>query len=465
MGVFLGTVRFLVVPFPLFGLGPYNTAMCYTSLADFLEELERLGELRSVDAEVDRVAEVDVRETAVIVSRHPGEWHPSSGRLACDRGPRPPCPGNRLGRWTGRAARQALAAPGGTEATGTAAERVLARFAPATTTAGACQKIVRHGHDVDTTRLPVPRGSERESHPVITAGQLVSRDPASGRLVSGHAELSVRSERELGVHWLPHEPLARLSQTYRDRGVPMPLAVALGGPPVNLLAAMASLPVAVDRFALAGFLAGKPVELVRCRTVDLEVPADVEMVFEGTIDPAAAEVETGPTATPLGHDGASRRARVLQLTAWTHRPNPVFPAVVHGPASGEWVAIHRAMHRILLPLLRTVVAELVDCNLPECGHGRQLAWVAIRQSDAGAARRVARAAWQLPATRFCKTLVLVDEGVDVHDGGQIWQAVATKMDPRRDVFFEDAPPDAWEPAGTAGRPVRRMALDATGQEP
>ncbi|HLA84400.1 MAG TPA: hypothetical protein VJL29_06375, partial [Thermoguttaceae bacterium] len=181
-----------------------------------------------------------------------------------------------------------------------------------------------------------------------------------------------------------------------------------------------------------------------------------------TIDPAAAEIETGPVATPLGHAAPSRPGPVLRVGSLTHRANPVLPAVVHGDSSREWVAIQRAMQRILLPLLRMAVGELTDCNLPECGHARELAWVSIRGSDPAAAARVARSFWELPATRFCKIMVIVDEDVDVHDPQSVWTAVAANVNPSRDVIFHDGPPDPWDPA--VGQTCRRMALDATRQD-
>lgn len=424
-------------------------AMSFSSLADFLEELDRLGQLRSVDEVVDgagtpeAVADLVAGSggSAVLVRNVEGCDFPLvAGILETEE---------RICRALGIGSLDELA------------DGRQGVFPPRSVRVGACQKVVRLGGDVDLARLPVPRGGSRQTHRVITAGQLVSRDPTSGQMLAGYAELSIRSARELAVHWAAHEPLARLAAVYRERGEPMPLAVAVGGPPACLLAAMAKLPSPIDRGELAGYLAQRPIDVVRCRTVDLDAPAEAEFIVEGTIEPAAPPAETGPVATPLGRWAASRPALVMRVTAMTHRANPVFPAIVYGPASREWASIHRAMHRVLLPLLRIAVPEVVDCHLPECGQGRELGWVAIRPGGAATARRVAEMLWELPATMFCKLLVFVDEEVDVHDAKSVWAAVAANFDPASDALASDGPADPW---ADCGGPCRRMAIDATRQD-
>jgi 4-hydroxy-3-polyprenylbenzoate decarboxylase len=418
--------------------------MPHCSLADFLEELDRLGQLASIEVDIDAAAQPDavahalarVAGSAVLFRNVKGCDFPLAAGLF-ETEPR-------------------ICHALGIGSLDELAERADQVFPPRTVRGGACQKVVRLGQDVDLAKLPVPRGGAQQTHRVITAGQIVSRDPDTGRSLAGHAELSIRSARELAVHWASHEPLARLAAVYRERREPMPLAVALGGPPECLLAAMAPLSSPVDRGELAGFLARRPMDVVRCRSVDLLVPAEAEFAIEGTIDPDAQPVETGPVATPLGHWAASRPAAVMWVTAMTHRANPVFPAIVYGPASREWISIHRAMQKAMLPLLRVAVPEVVDCHLLECGHGRELAWVAVRRGDAATARRVAETLWELPATLFCKLLVLVDEDVDVHDAESVWAAVAANVDPARDVWFSDGPTDPW--AATV-EPCRRMGLD------
>ncbi|NLE38876.1 MAG: UbiD family decarboxylase, partial [Pirellulaceae bacterium] len=286
----------------------------------------------------------------------------------------------------------------------------------------------------------------------------------SGEPVVGHAVASIRSRDELAVHFEPLDFLAGLLDAYRRRGEPMPLALALGGHPARLLAAMASTPFPVDRDCLAGLLRGRPLDNVRGRSVDLEVPAEADFVVEGAIDPAAVPVETGPIFTPLAGMAASRPAPILRVAALTRRANPVVPVILPETLASEWTVITRTMHRVLLPLTRLLIDELADCNLPEFGMGRTMAWVSIRKKDDQIARRVARALWDLPGTRFCSLMVLVDEDVDVDDGRQIWAAKGRNIDGGRDVFMEAGPPDPWANGKAAGQPCQRLAFDATSKQ-
>jgi 4-hydroxy-3-polyprenylbenzoate decarboxylase len=337
----------------------------------------------------------------------------------------------------------------------------LAPFAPRLVRTAASQKIVRLGTDVDLTQLPGPSTLPPESHRAVTAAVLVSRDPNTGDSVIGHATLTIRSPNELAVRWEPLDRLAQVFESYRERRERMPLAAAVGGHPARLLAAMANPPFPVDRDCLAGILASGPLESVRGRTLDVEVPAEADFVLEGTIDTAAAMVESGPIVTPTCGLAASRSVPVLSVDALTRRANPVMPVIPPGDGGGEWAMITRTMHRLLLPLTRLVVDELVDCNLPECGRGRTMAWVSVRKSDAESARRTARALWELPGTRFCQFMVLVDEDVDVDNGQEIWAAKGRNARCRQDVFMEEGPPDPWAGDEEAGLPCRRLAFDAT----
>ena len=254
---------------------------------------------------------------------------------------------------------------------------------------------------------------------------------------------------------------ARLLGEYRRRGEWMPLAVVLGGDPAGLLAAVAPLPPEADARALAGLFRGKPLELVACRSVDLEVPAEAEIVIEGSIDPLEPPSDAGPLCTPVGYYGRRRPAPLMHVSALTHRANPIYPAMVSGSPPHEACVIARVLKRIFLPLVKLAIPELVDYDLPEFGAARHWLLVSIRKTYAGQARRVAQAVWGLSALMFSKLLVIVDEELDVHDHRQIWSAVATRADPGRDVFFQQGPPDPWDPAAPAVGLASRMAIDAT----
>jgi 4-hydroxy-3-polyprenylbenzoate decarboxylase len=228
---------------------------------------------------------------------------------------------------------------------------------------------------------------------------------------------------------------------------------------------MAMLPSAVDARALAGLLAGKARELVRGRTVELHVPGDAEIIVEGYVDPGEPPVDPGPLCTSGAHYRLAPPAPVIHVTALTHRVNAILPAMVAGGPPDEACVIHRALHRVFLPLVQRAIPELVDYDLPAFGAARLWAFLSMRKHYAGQARKVAHAAWGMRPLMFAKTLVLVDDEVDVRDPRQVWSAVATHVAPGRDVFFADGPLDPLDPASASGSMARRMAVDATAKMP
>ncbi|HLA84814.1 MAG TPA: UbiD family decarboxylase, partial [Thermoguttaceae bacterium] len=244
--------------------------MSYATLADFLEELDRLGQLRSGDATAD------MPEAARLHRNLGGDDVPCvTGLLATEERicralgvASPEEVAERLGRLLAAQSVRAAAC----ESVAQVVDGALAKFAPRPARVGSCQKVVRLGDDVDLQQLPVPCDGPDMARRTITTGQIGSRDPASGRAWLGHAELSIHSRRELVLHVAPYEPLAELLAAYRKAGEPTPLAVALGGNPVCLPAAMGPVPMPIDGLALAGFLAGGSIDVVRCRTLDLWVP-------------------------------------------------------------------------------------------------------------------------------------------------------------------------------------------------
>jgi 4-hydroxy-3-polyprenylbenzoate decarboxylase len=207
------------------------------------------------------------------------------------------------------------------------------------------------------------------------------------------------------------------------------------------------------------------VALVRCRTVELDVPAEAELVLEGFVDPDAPGEATGPIAMPGGHFLPSRVMPVVQVSAITHRSNPILPAIVPGSGVDEASTIERALHRVFLPLVQMAVPELVDYDLPAFGAAGRVALVSMTKSYAGQARKVASALWGLRQLMFVKLLVVVDADVEVRDPEQVWSAVATEVDFGRDVVLQSGPPDLRDPAAMPGALGQRMLLDATRKLP
>jgi 4-hydroxy-3-polyprenylbenzoate decarboxylase len=478
--------------------------MPYRCLADFLEELGHAAELVRVDDELDpalAVAEAAARAAksggpALLFGAVKGHDLPVLCNLLGTEG--------RICRALGVAALDEVAdriarlfdttaSEGWFERLkGGAQPAVLGSFASRKVKSAACQQIVRLGSDIDLGELPLLQisfgeekagekmgtgtslGAELQtstrpgsepvpifSGPAISGATVLSAEPDSHRPVAGRFDLQRLDRSRLAVCWAPHDEHARLLGEYRARSQTMPLAVVLGGDPAFLLAALAPLPVGSDVCAVAGLLREKSLDVAACRSVDLDVPAEAEIVLEGFIDPSQPPVMAGPLCGPMGHATLPRPVPVVQVTTVTHRANPIYAAMVPGRPPHEACTAARAMQRVFRPLARLAMPELVDYDLPEFAAARLWAAVSIRKTYPGQGRRAAHTAWNLPAMTFAKVLIVVDEDVDVRDHQQVLAAVAANVRPGRDVLVEQGPADPFDPAASAGALGEKMALDAT----
>ncbi len=450
--------------------------MSWYGLADFLEALGQAGDLIPVAPEVEPALEV-----AEIVERI-GRTGGAALLFSVVRGCSIPVVANLLGSedrirrvlglasledLTGRIAELVRPASpeGWLERIGAAPARgPLKRLLPHIVKSAVCQQVVRLGSDVDLLGLPALQSRPLEAGRTITAGQVVSASAGSAKLALGRHDLCVLDRDRLAIAWLPHDEHARLVAEYRRRGEPMPVAIMLGGHPAALLAAMAPLPPDSDRFAFAGLLRNKPLELVGCRTLELSVGADAEIILEGTVDPDEAHA-TGLLAAPGGFYQASRPASVMRVTAMTHRANPIFPAMVPGYPGDEACVIASVLHRCLLPLVQCQLPELVNYHFPPAAASRYCGVVSIQKAYAGQARKVACALWGMSSLMLVKLWVVVDDGVDVADPGEVWASISAHVDPGRDVFCQQGPPDPLDPAGEAVLLGSRMVIDATAKLP
>lgn len=341
----------------------------------------------------------------------------------------------------------------------------LASVAPRKVKAAAAQQIVRLGSDINLNELPLLQVDQGEAGPAITAAVVLSAEPDSHRPTFARFDLQRLDRARLAVCWSDYDEHARLLGEYRVRSQKMPLAVVIGGDPAFMLAASAPLPPGSDVCAVAGLLRGKPLDVVACRGGDLDVPAEAEIILEGFVDPAQPPVVAGPLCGPTGHLTRPRPVPVMQVTAVTHRANPVYAVMVPGRPPHEACAMARAMQRVFRPLARLTMPELVDYDLPEFGAARHWAAVSIRKTYAGQGHRAAHTAWNLPASRFAKVLVIVDADVDISDHQQVLAAITSHMRPGRDVLINQGAADPFDPAAQTDSLGERMAIDATRKLP
>ncbi len=449
-------------------------------LSDFLEELGQAGELVRVEAEVDpllEIAELTARVAraegpALLFAAVRGHDIPvlinvfgSEARLCRALGVAD------LAEMAGRIARLVEPAEAAgwldrlrTPAAG-AAGIGWGGVLPREVKAAACQQIVRLGSDVDLAALPLLQAAPHDAGRAISAAAVYTAEPDSHRQVCGCYDLVPLGSDRLAVCWAAQDEPARLLAEYRRRGQRMPLAVALGGDPASVLAAAAGWSPELDTFALAGLFRSRPLDVVACRSVDLAVPAETEIVLEGYVDPGELAVDAGPLCTPLGYYGRMQPAPVMHVTAITQRANPVYWAMVPGAPPNELSVIERAMAAVFLPLVKRTIPELIDYDLPLCGAGRHWAALSIRKSYAGQARRAAAMACCPRPLRFAKFLVVVGDEIDVHDEGQVLAAMAAHVNPGRDVFIDEGPPDPRDAATPPGRLSARLVIDATAKLP
>jgi len=333
----------------------------------------------------------------------------------------------------------------------------LAALQPKTVKSGACQDVVLMGDQVDLSALPVLQCWPLDGGRYITLPLVFSRHPLTGRRNVGMYRLQVYDERTTGMHWHIHKDAA---EHYRAAGGRMEVAVAIGTDPAVTYAATAPLPGMIDEMLLAGFLRGEAVELVRCRTVDLEVPAHAEFVLEGYVDLAESRVE-GPFGDHTGYYSLADHYPVLHVTALTHRRDPIYSTTIVGQAPMEDTFLGKATERLFLPLLRLTLPELVDMDLPKEGGFHNCALVSVNKRYPLHSRKVMHHLWGAGQMQFCKCIVVVDADVDVHDYAQVAWRVFNNVDWKRDVLVAEGPLDVLDHSSPQPLWGAKIGIDAT----
>lgn len=449
--------------------------MACADLREFVALLETRGQLRRVtvpvsrDLEiseiVDRVSKGPARDNvALLFERVPGFDMPvlvnafgSASRMALA------LEVERLDDLAARVARLIdLRLPG------TFAERLqklgtlidVAKARPRRVTAAPCQEIV----EVDrpsVAALPALQCWPGDGGRYITLPGVFTRDPRTGARNVGMYRLQVYDERTLGMHWQIHKGGAEHEHVSPGR---LEAAIALGGDPAMVYAASAPLPPGVDEVVFAGWLRGRGVDLVPCKTVALEVPAEAEIVLEGHVDPAERRRE-GPFGDHTGYYSLARDYPVFHLTAVTRRARPIFPATLVGRPPQEDYWLGKATERLFLPIIRMMLPEVVDMNMPAEGVFHNLVIVSVRKRYPGHARKVMSALWGMGLMMLAKTIVVVSEHVNVHDLSEVaWRATGN-IDPRRDLVITEGPMDDLDHAALRHRYGGKLGIDATEKGP
>jgi 4-hydroxy-3-polyprenylbenzoate decarboxylase len=441
--------------------------MAFSDLRDWLDHLRRHGELVEVTAEVDpslEIAEITDRVTkaggpALLFTNVRGSSMPllinqfgTERRMCMALGV------ERLDDLGGLVSDVLEMTPpegfiGKIRALGKL--KSIADSRPKVVGSGPCQEVVLDPPSLDS--LPIMTCWPGDGGPYITLPAVITNDPRTGTRNVGMYRVQKFDSTTTAMHWQIHKDGA---SDWRGMGDRMDVAIALGADPATCYTASAPLPKHIDEFMLAGFLRGEPVELVKCKTVDLEVPARSEIVIEGYIEKGELRDE-GPFGDHTGYYTPAEPFPVVHVTCVTHRRDPIYPSIIVGVPPQEDVWLGKATERLFLPAVRMTLPEVVDYDLPFMGAFHNLAIVSIKKAYPGHARKVMHAVWGTGLLSLTKGVVVVDDWVDVHDYGQVMWQVGANVDPARDVLLSEGPLDHLDHAPTRQFMGGKIGIDAT----
>src|SRR5215471_5140207 len=364
------------------------------------------------------------------------------------------------------------------------------KFFPRTVSTGPCKEVIKRDN-FSLLDFPVLQCWPKDGVRFITLPCVTTRDPKSGKRNLGMYRMQVYDERTTGMHWQRQKNAAEHVRDHMRAAVEsksaavdimarsaggsvllegdrpagkMEVAVAIGTDPVVTFASIVPAPPEIEEHLIAGFLRGAPVDLVKCETVDLEVPASSEIVLEGHIDLDELRTE-GPFGDHTGFYSLEDLYPVFHVSCITHRKDPIYATTIVGKPPQEDAYMGKAVERIFLPLMKLTIPELVDINLPIEGVFHNLMIVSIKKSYPGQSRKVMNAIWSLCQAMFTKCIVVVDEDVDVQDLADATLKVFNHIDPERDIQFTLGPVDSLDHASRLPNFGSKMGIDATRKWP
>jgi 4-hydroxy-3-polyprenylbenzoate decarboxylase len=313
--------------------------------------------------------------------------------------------------------------------------------------------------------LPILKCWPLDAGRFITLPCVVTKDPDTGERNIGMYRMQVFDAQTTGMHWQLQKVGARHGRRYYETGTRMPVAVFLGGDPVFTFCATAPLPDGLDEFLLAGYLRKKSIELVKCETNDLEVPANADFVLEGYVDPKEPLRPEGPFGDHTGYYTLAEPYPAFHITAITHRKDAAYPATIVGIPPMEDFHIGSASVKIFLPIFKMNFPEIVDLALPAEGVFHNLVFVSIKKSYPMQAFKIMHGLWGMGQMMFTKYIVVVDHDVNVHNTSEVLFRLCANTDPQRDAIFTKGPADILDHATSEIAIGTKMGIDATHKLP
>lgn len=478
--------------------------MAYESYADFIDALDRAGELKRISYPV--ATELEITEIADREMKLPGGGKALLFEKPTVNGKVSPFPVavNTLGSWKRMSMSMnaesvdAVAAELGSlmkakpptsfrEAIKLFSTAIELRHArPTRSKSGGCKEVI---HRFDKNGLPETRTEPWPDAPdwkngtdpfpptlldlpilkcwpldggrFVTLPSVFTQDPDTGERNIGMYRIQVYDGQTTGMHWQLQKVAARHGRRYYETGKRMPVAVVLGGDPVYPFCATAPLPDGLDELLLAGYLRRKSIQLVKCETNELEVPANADIVIEGYVDPLEPTRMEGPFGDHTGFYTLPEPYPVFHVTAITHRKNAIYPATIVGIPPMEDFYIGAASVKIFLPIFKMNFPEIVDIALPAEGTFHNLVFVSIKKTYPMQAYKIMHGLWGMGQMMFSKYIVVVDADVDVHNTSQVLFTLCANTDPQRDSILTRGPADVLDHATPEIAIGGKMGIDAT----
>ncbi len=450
--------------------------MAFQNLRDYIEHIKKLGELHTVAAEVDPILEVTEIADRVVKKDGPALYFEKV------KGSSFPLLINTF------ASHNRMLGALGVEAYEEISDRLedftqvktpetlmdklrllpkaieLSKATPKIVSSAPCQEVViKEGPMLDL--LPVIQCWPKDAGKFITLPLVISKDPISGNRNVGMYRMQVFDNKTTGMHWQIHKDGAEHFRNLKDaKSKQMPVAVAIGADPITVYSATAPLPKDIDEFMFAGFLRKKPLELVKCKTVDLEVPAESEFVLEGYVDLDDLR-EEGPFGDHTGYYSPAKDFPAFHITCMTHRKNPVYMTTIVGKPPMEDCYLGKATERIFIPMLRKILPEVVDIHLPWEGVFHNCILVSIKKTYPNQAKKMMNSIWGLGQLMFSKFVFVFDHDTNIHDLKEVAFKVFANVDPKRDIVFSEGPVDELDHSASQHLWGGKMGVDVTHKLP
>lgn len=457
--------------------------MKYNDLRDFLDQLEKRGELKRVTHSIDPYLEMTEicdrllkRAGPAVLFERPkncsipvlGNLFGTPDRVALGMGQESTAALREVGKLLAY-----LKEPDPPKGLKDAWDKLpvlkqVLNMAPKVVSSAACQEIVWEGQAVDLSKLPIQTCWPGDVAPLITWGLTVTRGPYKSRQNLGIYRQQVIAPNKVIMRWLAHRGGAL---DFRDfcqvyPGKPYPVAVALGADPATILGAVTPVPDSLSEYQFAGLLRGAKTEVVQCLSHDLQVPASAEIVLEGFIYPDETAVE-GPYGDHTGYYNEQERFPVFTIERITMRRNPIYHSTYTGKPPDEPAILGVALNEVFVPLLQKQFTEITDFYLPPEGCSYRMAIVSMKKQYPGHAKRVMFGVWSfLRQFMYTKFIVVTDEDIDIRDWKEVIWAITTRVDPARDTLIvENTPIDYLDFASPISGLGGKMGLDATNKWP